>query len=109
MCTPCWFKWLLKNFQKKKSHTQPKSHDNDNVDKNAGPPTGGDNPGSGHTENEQIAEPRPKRSKRLKSTSDDKEQTAGTDNEKLADEAENNTTHDDTEEIQVSSLIHPGC
>ncbi|XP_062215593.1 chromatin-remodeling ATPase INO80-like [Phragmites australis] len=96
--------------KKKSAHKKPpKSHDNDNADKNAAAPTGDDNPGSGHTENEQIAEPRPKRSKRLKSTSDDKEQTAGTDHEKLADEAENNTTHDDTEEIQVSSLIHPGC
>ncbi|XP_062211289.1 chromatin-remodeling ATPase INO80-like [Phragmites australis] len=89
--------------KKKKSHTQPKSHDNDNVDKNAGPPTGGDNPGSGHTENEQITKPRPKRSKRLmKSMSDDKEPAAATVHVKQADEAENDTTHDfdGTEEVQ---------
>ena len=65
-------------------------HDNDNVDKNGEAPSGGDLTGGGHTENEQIAEPRPKRSKRLmKDTSDDKEPAA-------ADEG-----HDDeTEEVQ---------
>jgi len=76
-------------------------HDNDNVDKNGEAPSGGDLMGGGHTENEQIAEPRPKRSKRLmKDTSDDKEPAAA-DLEKPADEAENLTGHDDeTEEVQ---------
>jgi len=76
-------------------------HDNDNVDKNGEAPSGGDLTGGGHTENEQIAEPRPKRSKRLmKDTSDDKEPAAA-DLEKPADEAENLTGHDDeTEEVQ---------
>ena len=76
-------------------------HDNDNVDKNGEAPSGGYLTGSGHTENEQIAEPRPKRSKRLmKDTSDDKEPAAA-DLEKPADEAENLTGHDDeTEEVQ---------
>ena len=76
-------------------------HDNDNVDKNGEAPSGGDLTGSGHTENEQIAEPRPKRSKRLmKDTSDDKEPAAA-DLEKPADEAENLTGHDDeTQEVQ---------
>jgi len=76
-------------------------HDNDNVDKNGEAPSGGDLTGGGHTENEQIAEPRPKRSKRLmKDTSDDKEPAAA-DLEKPADEAENLTGHDDeTQEVQ---------
>ncbi|OEL33194.1 DNA helicase INO80, partial [Dichanthelium oligosanthes] len=90
--------------KKKSSHKKhPKTHDNDNVDKNGEAPMGGDHPGSGHTENEQIAEPRPKRSKRLmKSMSDDKEPAAAVDHEKPEDEAENHTAHDydDTEEVQ---------
>jgi DNA helicase INO80 len=73
------------------------------VDKNGEAPTGGDLTGSGHTENEQVAEPRPKRSKRLmKGMSDDKEPAAAADLEKPADEVENLTGHDydDTEEVQ---------
>ncbi|CAN6312749.1 unnamed protein product [Urochloa humidicola] len=95
---------------KKKKSTQKKhqkTNDNDNVDKNGEEaPTGGDPTGSGPTENEQIAEPRPKRSKRLmKGISDDKEPapaSASADQEKQADEAENHMGHDyvDTEEAQ---------
>lgn len=73
------------------------------MDKNGEAPTGGDLTGSGHAENEQIAEPRPKRSKRLmKGMSDDKEPAAAADHEKPADEVENHTGHeyDDTEEVQ---------
>ncbi|PAN49661.1 hypothetical protein PAHAL_9G464500 [Panicum hallii] len=92
------------NKKKKSSHKKhPKMHDNDNVDKNGEAPTGGDLTGSGHTENEQVAEPRPKRSKRLmKGMSDDKEPAAAADLEKPADEVENLTGHDydDTEEVQ---------
>ncbi|KAJ1297121.1 hypothetical protein BS78_01G353700 [Paspalum vaginatum] len=90
--------------KKKSSHKKhPKMHDNDNAEKNEEAPTGVDHPGSGQTENEQIAEPRPKRSKRLmKSTSDDKEPAAAADHEKPADEAENQPAHgyDDTEGVQ---------
>jgi len=64
----------------------------------------GDHPGSSHTENEQIAEPRPKRSKRLmKSITDDKElAAAAVDHEEPANEAENHRAHDydRTEEVQ---------
>ncbi|RLN41204.1 DNA helicase INO80 [Panicum miliaceum] len=92
------------NKKKKSSHKKhPKMHDNDNVDKNREAPTGGDLTGSGHTENEQIAEPRPKRSRRLmKGMGDDKEPAAAADLEKPADEAENLTGHDydETEEVQ---------
>ncbi|CAL4922672.1 unnamed protein product [Urochloa decumbens] len=93
------------NKKKKSSHKKhPKTHDNDNVDKNGEAPTGGDLTGSGHTENEQIAEPRPKRSKRLmKGMGDDTEPAvASADHEKQADEVENHTGHDyvDTEEVQ---------
>lgn len=80
-----------------------KANDHDHTDKNGEAPMGGDHPDSGHTENEHIAEPRPKRSKRLmKSSSDDKESAAAVDLEKPADEAENHTAHDydDTEEMQ---------
>ena len=78
-------------------------HDNDNVDKNGEAPSGGDLTGGGHTENEQIAEPRPKRSKRLMNDmSADKEPAAAADLEKPADEAENLTGHDydETEEVK---------
>ncbi|KAK3127778.1 hypothetical protein QOZ80_7AG0578330 [Eleusine coracana subsp. coracana] len=92
------------NKKKKSSHKKAvKSHDNDNLDKNAEAPTGDDNPESGHIENDQNAEPRPKRSKRLmKSMSDDKDPAAAADHEKLADETENHTAHDrdDTEDVQ---------
>ncbi|CAL4939360.1 unnamed protein product [Urochloa decumbens] len=93
------------NKKKKSSHKKhPKTQDNDNVDKNGeAAPTGGDLTGSGHTENEQIAEPRPKRSKRLmKGMSDDTEPATAADHEKQADEVENHTGHDyvDTEEAQ---------
>lgn len=73
------------------------------MDKNAEAPTGGDHPGSGHTENEELVEPRPKRSKRLmKSMNDDQELAAAADNEKPADESENHTSHayDDTDKVQ---------
>jgi hypothetical protein len=72
------------------------------LDKNAEAPLDGDNPESGHTENDQNVEPRPKRLKRLmKSTDDDKEPAAAIDHVKLAGEG-NHTTHghDDTEEEQ---------
>lgn len=80
-----------------------KSHDNDNPDKNAEAPAGGDNTESGHPENDHTAEPRPKRSKRLmKSTGDDNEPAAAIDHEKLEDGTENHTAHDhdDTEDVQ---------
>ncbi|WVZ56940.1 hypothetical protein U9M48_007401 [Paspalum notatum var. saurae] len=90
--------------KKKSSHKKhPKMHDNDNAEKNEEAAAGGDHPGSGQTENEQIAEPRPKRSKRLmKSTSDDKEPAAAAaDLEKPADEVENQPAHgDDKEGVQ---------
>ncbi|KAG2551868.1 chromatin-remodeling ATPase INO80-like [Panicum virgatum] len=92
------------NKKKKSSHKKHlKMHDNDNVDKNGEAPSGGDLTGSGHTENEQIAEPRPKRSKRLMNDmSADKEPAAAADLEKPADEAENLTGHDydETEEVK---------
>jgi hypothetical protein len=91
----------VKISQKKSSHKKAgKSHDNNKLDKNAEAPVDGDNPESGHTENDQNVEPRPKRLKRLmKSTDDDKEPAAAIDHVKLADEG-NHTTHghDDTEE-----------
>ncbi|KAL6902098.1 hypothetical protein ACP4OV_004974 [Aristida adscensionis] len=75
----------------------PKTNDNENVDKNTETPTGND-----HAENEQSAEARPKRSKRLmKNMSEDKEPAAAAaDHETPADEAENDQSHDseDTEE-----------
>nr|CAB3500804.1 unnamed protein product [Digitaria exilis] len=90
--------------KKKSSHKKhPKAHDHDHADKNGEAPMGGDQLDSGHIENENIAEPRPKRSKRLtKSLSEDKDSAAAVDHEKLADEAENHTAHDsgDTEEMQ---------
>lgn len=50
----------------------------------------GDHPGSSNTENEQMPESRPKRSKRLmKSITDDKELAAAADHEKPVNEAEN--------------------
>jgi DNA helicase INO80 len=74
------------------------------MDKTGEPDVGGDHPGSSHTENEQIAEPRPKRSKRLmKSITDDKElAAAAVDHEEPANEAENHRAHDydGTEEAQ---------
>ncbi|CAN6289438.1 unnamed protein product [Urochloa humidicola] len=93
------------NKKKKSSHKKHlKTHDNDSVDKNGEAPTGDDLTGSGHTENEQIAEPRPKRSKRLmKAMSDDKEPAAAApDHEKQADEVENHRGHDgvDTGEVK---------
>lgn len=74
------------------------------MDKNGeAAPTGGDLTGSGHAENEQIVEPKPKRSKRLmKGMGDDKEPVAAADHDKPADEVENHAGHeyDDTEEVQ---------
>jgi len=91
--------------KKKSSHKKhTNTHDNDNTDKNGEPDAGGDQLGSSHTENEQIAEPRPKRSKRLmKSITDDKElAAAAVVPEEPANEAENHRTHDYdcTEEVQ---------
>ncbi|KAL6593915.1 hypothetical protein ACP70R_048816 [Stipagrostis hirtigluma subsp. patula] len=83
--------------KKKSAHKKPhKTHDNDNADTEV--PTGND-----HAENEQSAEPRPKRSKRLmKNTGEDKEPAAATDHEKPGDEAENHTGNDynETEDMQ---------
>ncbi|PWZ05304.1 DNA helicase INO80 [Zea mays] len=76
--------------KKKSSHKKhTNTHDNDNIDKN-GEADVGDHPGSSNTENEQMPESRPKRSKRLmKSITDDKELAAASDHEKPANEAEN--------------------
>ncbi|AQL06624.1 DNA helicase INO80 [Zea mays] len=76
--------------KKKSSHKKhTNSHDNDNIDKN-GEADVGDHPGSSNTENEQMPESRPKRSKRLmKSITDDKELAAAADHEKPVNEAEN--------------------
>jgi chromatin-remodeling ATPase INO80 len=92
--------FLKKYFQKKSSHKKhTNTHDNDSTDKNGEPDVGGDHPGSIHTENEQIGEPRPKRSKRLMKSITDKELAAAAGDE---EPAENHRAHDydGTEEVQ---------
>ncbi|ONL98132.1 DNA helicase INO80 [Zea mays] len=86
--------------KKKSSHKKhTNTHDNDSTDKNGEPDVGGDHPGSIHTENEQIGEPRPKRSKRLMKSITDKELAAAAGDE---EPAENHRAHDydGTEEVQ---------
>jgi DNA helicase INO80 len=87
-------------LQKKGSHKKLlKSQDNDSDVK---APTENDIPESGPAEDEDIASPRPKRSKRLlRSTGEDKEPVAASDLENPADAAEN-ISHDyhDAEESQ---------
>ena len=80
-------------MQKKNSHKKPpKSQDNDNDVKAL---TENNIPESGPAEDEDIASPRPKRSKRLvKSMGEDEEPVTASDLEKPADVAENNTSHD---------------
>ncbi|CAM0873203.1 unnamed protein product [Alopecurus aequalis] len=87
--------------KKKSSHKKPpKSQDNDSDVKAL---TENDIPESGPAEDEDVASPRPKRSKRLvKGTGEDKGPVAASDIEKPADVAENNISHDyhDAEESQ---------
>lgn len=89
------------NKKKKSSHKKPlRSQDNDSADNNAKALMEGDIPESGHAEDEEhIASPRPKRSKRLvKSTDEDKEPVAASYNEKPAEAAE---IHDDDDMTEL--------